>query len=50
MNDKTWKLIKYWKSKYTWPVSALVGSEYSNDKEKNERRKRNNNKSKKNKV
>lgn len=32
MNDKIWEKIKYWQSKYTWPVSAIVGAEYKNDK------------------
>ena len=40
MNDKIWKKIKYWQSKYTWPVSALVGAEYKNDQEKNRKRKK----------
>tara|TARA_Y100000401_G_scaffold108354_1_gene103559 strand:+ start:6506 stop:6625 length:120 start_codon:yes stop_codon:yes gene_type:complete len=30
MNDKTWERIKYWRKKYTWPVSALIGLEYKN--------------------
>ena len=39
MNDKVWERIKYWQKKYTWPMSALVGIEYRNMKDKKRKRK-----------